>query len=370
ASEDPAERIFLARVVGEVALPYVYQPLPALLADPEATVRCAALEAAGQIQHPRLLPAVIANLDRRATQSAATEALVAFGELLLPEVEKALGSKTLTEAEIARLVRICRQIKGEKVITLMRRNLDYTSTKVRDQILIVLSACHFQAQAADLPALNRALLRDAGRAHFLLVAQEDLGPSDALTMLLHALDDELTLAKKRVFWLLSFIYDGRAILQAQTRLNSGTLAQRALALEMLEVTLNADHKSLLLPLVDPQLERPQRIQMLNKRFKTPGLDRDRRLQKFVSGDESAWIRSCAIYGATLLGVVSQLDKEEMVALVEETLQDIRPLVRETTVWSLNKLAPSRFNKRLEELLNDDDPHVAQLSAYLNAQQLD
>jgi len=90
-STDAADRCFLARVTGEVALPHMYQPLISLLADPDPDVRRAALAASGQVRHPRLLPLVARNLDDLATRSAASDALVLYGDLILPLVEQALS---------------------------------------------------------------------------------------------------------------------------------------------------------------------------------------------------------------------------------------------------------------------------------------
>lgn len=70
----------------------------------------------------------------------------------------------------------------------------------------VLNACGFHAQAADLPALNKALVRDVRCGQQILVARQDVGESKATAPLQRALLDELTQVQKRVFWLLSFLY--------------------------------------------------------------------------------------------------------------------------------------------------------------------
>jgi hypothetical protein len=261
-------------------------------------------------------------------------------------------------------VRVCFQIKGEKVLRLMRRNLDYSSNMVRDQILMVLSACGFHAQAADLPALNKALLRDVTRGHQIMVARQDVGESEPAAPLRRSLSDELVLVKKRIFWLLSFLYGAEGVLRAEAQLLEGSRSEQALALEMLDVTLSSEHQTLVFPLINPRLDRVQRIQLLNKRFDTLSLGRDKQLFNLIKTGDQAWTRACALYAAARLGAVAQISADQIIPIIESALADRDPVVRETAGWGLYTLAPERFNQYADILLEDDDRHVAYLAAKL------
>jgi HEAT repeat protein len=357
-SNDTADRCFLAQVTGEVALPYVYQPLISLLADPDADVRRAALAAAGQVKHMRLLPLVVSNLSDRATRTASAEALVAYDDLILPIVERALSGGAVPEEDTVRLVRVCRQVKGEQVLYLMRRHLNHPSDMVRDQVLTALTACDFQAQASDLAALDKALLRDVEHGHRTLIARQDVGEGDGTGPLQQALLDELVEVNRRVFRLLSFLYEAQPIKRAESQLLQGSGAEQALALEMLDVTLSSAHHTLTFPLIDPKLGQAQRIDLLNKQIDTPSIGRDERLQDLIENSAQAWVRACALYAAVRLGV------EEMIPIVETRLTDRDPVVRETAEWGLYTLAPERFNQHADTLLADEDRHVASLAAKL------
>ena len=363
-SAEEVDRLFVARMTGEVALPHVYHPLMSLLSDPDLDVRRAALKAAGKVKHPRLLPLVTANLSDRLTRSAASDALVSFGDLMLPMVEEALVSEAVSEEDTIRLVRVCVQIKGETVLRLMRRNLDYSSNLVRDQILTVLSACSFHARAADLPELNKALLRDVSRGHQIMVARQDLGEGEPVAPLRRALSEELVLVNKRVFWLLSFLYGAEGVLQAEAQLLQGSRTEQALALEVLDVTLSSEHRALVFPLIDPRLDQAQRIQLLDKHINTQSLDRDNQLLALIMTGDHAWTRACALYAAAKLGTSAQLRADQMVPTIEIALADPDPVVRETAEWALFILAPERFNQHADILLADEDPSVARLAAKL------
>jgi AAA family ATP:ADP antiporter len=343
----------------------MYQPLISLLSDPDPDVRRAALAAAGRVKHPRLLPLVARNLAGLATRSAASDALVSYSDQILPLVEQALSGDELSEEESVRLVRVCGQIKGEQVQILMRRNLDHSSNRVRDQILAVLSASRFSAQAADLPALNRALVRDVSRGQYIMVARQDVGESKAMEPLQQALIDEMAQVNKRIFLLLSFMYEAQPVLRAQSQLERGSGSERALALEMLDVTLSADHQALVFPLIDPKLNLAQRIQMLNKRIEMRSLGRDQRLQDLIEHSDHGWTRACALYAAAQLGAVAQLDANKLVPVVERSLVDTDPVVRETALWGLHKLDPKRFKQHVSSMRDDEDRYVAQMLSDLS-----
>ena len=120
-----------------------------------------------------------------------------------------------------------------------------------------------------MPSLTAALSREAEQGLRLLIAQEDIGDGEATEQLHRALEEELNQARRRVFLLLSFMYEAQPMLRAEIQLDKGSSAERALVLEMLDVTLSSNHKALVFPLVDLRLTRNQRIRQLNKALDTP-----------------------------------------------------------------------------------------------------
>jgi hypothetical protein len=206
-------------------------------------------------------------------------------------VERALASGAVSEENTVRLVRVCRQVKGDQVQNLMRRHLDHPSNMVRDQVLAVLTACDFHAQATDFPALDKALRRDVSHGHRTLVARQDIGESDGTMPLQRALLDELVQVNRRVFRLLSFLYEAQPVKRAESQLLQGSGSEQALALEMLDVTLSSAHQTVGFPLIDPRFDQAKRIQLLDKQINTPSLGkRGCEPVRFTRPCGSEWIR--------------------------------------------------------------------------------
>lgn len=336
-SREVDDRCFLAHVMGEVDQPYLYQPLLSLLVDPDLPVRRAALHATGRIKHPRLLPLVVDNLSDVATRSAAFEALVSYGDSMLPVVDKALSSGALSVEDTVRLVRACGQVKGERVPALMKPCLSHPVDAVRGQIMATLHACRFHAHADadELAMVNDVLCREVERAHCLLVAHKDVEGGEVAEPLGRALSDELSQARRRIFWLLSFMYDSRSLLSAETQLSHGRNSEQALALEMLDVTLSSAHKGLTFPLIDPKMEQVQRVQLLGGHFEAGSLSIEKRLLTLIQNADGQWAqpwtRACAIYAAAKSGLNGALP------YIKAALDDHDPVIQETAAWAISVL---------------------------------
>jgi AAA family ATP:ADP antiporter len=358
SSENADERGFLARLLEETALPQLYQPLIALLSDPHPGVRTAALRAAGAVRHARLLPLLVHSLSDRATRAAASDALVSYGSLMLPVVDDALSNNTLSEEDTLRLVRVCLQIKGDAVRALMCRHVAHPQDAVRDQVLAVLSACDYRPKDDERALLNDTLRQEVRRAHQLLRTQEDIGEGVHLASLQRALQDEFVLAQVRIFALLSFLYEAGPIRRAGSLLVNGVQSEKALAHEMLDVTLSSTHKTLVFPLIDAKMARAQRLRLLDQQETIPALSSDERLENLIRSSVQPWVRSCALYA------VAQNQEVRMAAAVESALTDPNGVVRETATWSLHALDAARFNRHAQRLMADHEDQVARLAAKL------
>ncbi|MDX1612916.1 MAG: HEAT repeat domain-containing protein [Candidatus Promineifilaceae bacterium] len=360
-SADPARRRLGARIIGEVGTRQFYQPLLPLLVDPDDTVRRAALTAAGQVQHPRLLPRVVSNLAHHSTRSAAVTALASFGQAIVPHAADALsGQSSHSRQATVRLVRICGQIDGDAVVNLLKAHMDHKDDQIRHQVLAALHSCGYRADVSETDAVTALLQAEADQAAQLLAAQRDLEASAdpvATAPLQRALGNGVELVERRAFLLLSFLYDAQAILRAWEQLASGTGPQQALALEMLEVNLAAAHRTVILPLVTPDLDLAQRAERLGAEVSTSALSAQQRLEDLIVDDDGTygqWVQACAVYAAVQLKLVA------LTPLAEAMLEAESTAVRQTAAWALHRLAPERFRAHASALAADDDQLVAQL----------
>lgn len=362
ASPDAEERRVAAEAIGEVGVANFYRPLIPLLQDEAATVRREALVASSKVHHPRLLPYVIDNLANPLTRSAAMSALVATGERLLPTVSKGLaGDESVDEADIIRMVRVCGQMKGQKVIDMLKPHIDHPDNDVQLAVLQALQLANYQAtDAGEITEINRTMRGEVAHGLRTLLAKQELGQDAVYDAVHRALDHEYEEARERTFLLLSYIYDTRAILRAEEQLIHGNSASQALALETLDVTLTGEQKQMVFPLVDTKLTMEQQIKQLQAVFELAHLPSSERLVEMIADPEQEWTNGWT--RACVLQAVGKLGLTELADAVEQTLAIEEHPVKETAVWTLLKLAPQRLSQHHERLIQDNNPVVRQLIA--------
>lgn len=364
-SPEPADRALAAEIIGGVAASAYYEPLLSLLADEDRDVRRAALFAAAEVRHPRLLPLVVENLDRPGVRSAALEAAIAGGEALLPYVARALeDSGSTVGGRATRLARACGRIGGKRSVELLSGALAHPDGEVRGAALAALCALDYQVGRADVAATARieGLVQDELRAAArLLAAGREVGEGPETEPLRRALRDEVGNVRGRIFHLLALMYDRRATLRAGERLREGSGgavdgAASAAALETLEVMLAGELKRPLMTLVDPRLTDDEKARQLGDQFAVLMIGRSARLAEFIT-DEAGdrphlWLRSCAAHAA------GRLQLRELAGPVEAALAtDYLPL-RQSAAWALSVLAPERLAARRAEFAGDPDPLTA------------
>lgn len=357
-SPDTSRRILLAKVLGEIADRSLYGPLIPLIQDESLAVRRNGLLSAGRVCHPRLWPLVVEALKSPETRSAAMSALMDAGVAILPMLREYLaGDKPYDRDTVIRLIRACSQSRNDEVIALLKDYVAYPDQDIRIEVLKSLALCGYRAAGQDRAVVEKLLLECSHHALQTLLAQEDLAEDEALDLLRSALAGEFVTARRSLFLLLTFLFDGQAIAGAERKLLSGIKAQTGLALELLDVTLSKEFKRYIFPLVDENTDITKRVESLKGFFDLDNLKLENRLRQIIVDRETwpqSWTRACAIYCAATLQLHDLSDA------VESALSDEAHTVRETAVWALHQLDPAAFERRAANLVKDPNPMVADL----------
>jgi HEAT repeat protein len=292
ASDSAADRTLAARLVGE-APPDAARAvlLRALLADPRAEVRRAALQAAGRLRPRELWDDVAASLADPACRAAAAGALAAGGDEALPALDL-LFAFDAPPAVLRQAARAAGRIRTPRATAALRARLDHRDPGVRAELLDALAAGGHREDEDRLDALVR---HEAGGAARLAAALRDLEGTDGPVR--EALEGEIDGARRRVLRLLEMGGDAAAIDRVRDALSFGTKEKRAYALEALDVTLPSRLRAVVLPLVE-DLAPADRAARLEEEFPQVALGRLERLSELARGEgTSAWTQACAARAA-------------------------------------------------------------------------
>jgi ATP/ADP translocase/HEAT repeat protein len=359
-SPDPAEREFAAHVFGEIRYRNLHPQLARLLRDSEARVRRAALVAAGKLQQRELWPLVIENLTSPQVGSVAVAALASADNSVLPELEAAFIDKASQRDLLVRVIRVCSRIRGREVTALLRSKLDFPDPEVRYHILSALRACSYSARENGEMALIQRKIADEVReaAHTLaaidelprdnsddgtitqeMVSAGRLAELDPIALLKRALEVELEGTRKRIFLLLSFLYNPESVIRARDNIAHNSSERRAYALEIIDVLLSQDSQELR-PLVLPLMEDlplAEKLHLLSDYYPHTRMSFSGRVKLLLTArDVGYWTKTCALYTVAKSGMVEYAES------VNAALNSGDMLVRETALWALQTLSPGLY----------------------------
>jgi len=351
-SRQPIERQLAARVLGEVGIQSFYRPLAPLLQDENLEVRNEAVIAAGKLKNPKLWPKLLDALATSGLQSSAVTSLVAGGTLVLPLLATVFEEQSQDPEFQIRMLRVFQQIRGQEVLAFLERHLNATHAAVYTRVLSALSACQYRVAVGDVPRIAEKIRAECRHSTWLLAAQASLPGDEATELLKSATEDLLQQDLDRVYLLLSFIYDSRAMFDSRNNLEHQSGERRAYAIELVDSTIDRDLKPFVLPLLDelPLAERLKRLKSTVGITVVPQTACEYAFD-IISADElnvTDWFCACAVFAAANSHWVGCI---EPICRVITNRRD--PLVRQTALWAISQLDPAEYRRQVSNLAAAD-----------------
>ena len=323
---NPQSRRFVALVVGRIASPHFFRPLETLLADPDHTVRSAALQAAGNVKAPELWPGIFANLAVPSIQHRAIAAAASVGE---PILEMALVLFRRADASYASrraIIIVAGRIGSAAATEWLLGIIEHPDRRLKVQALNALWLCGHKADPAHRPMLRRALLAEAQEATQLLAAWKTLKPmNDGVRALRSALEADVQDIIYNLFCLLALLLKGLDIREARIQYTKGGPVRRAYVIEMLDNALDNELKPALLPLIEAESTEERALGATAAAAE----ESSEIVRKLVGEQEERlreWTKACALYA--LAGEKVSVEELRPAIHAEENS------VRETAEWLL------------------------------------
>jgi hypothetical protein len=243
-----------AQVMEQVGSAQFYRPLLVLIADADASVAAAALQAAGVVAAPKLWPAMAEALMRPGQQRAAVAALAHVGVAVLPALDALRQRPGLPEPTRLALVDAHRRlglVAGDERLV---AQLDDPSRAVRQRALRALWQRRHRVAAAQAELLRARVLDEVDHAAAALAARRRLAtaPDREVAQLRRVLEEDVALSVLTCFHWLGLVTDSFDVHEAQAHYDRGDPARRAYVIEMLDNTLPAPIKHRLLDLLEPE----------------------------------------------------------------------------------------------------------------------
>ena len=152
-------------------------------------------------------------------------------------------------------------MKSPAALKALEARLAAPHADLRTEVLEALRLHGYRAHGVAREVLPLYLRREAEDAASKILAYHVLAPMAEFSLLSDALSREIHEGRRRIFLVLSYLYDAKAIFRARDNLAHASKDKRAYASEVLDVTLPMGMKDLLLPILDdlPAEERLRRL---------------------------------------------------------------------------------------------------------------
>ena len=370
---DPIMREHAARILGEIGVRNFYQPVLELMADKALSVRLAAIASAGQLASTELQPALVYRLARADTATAAVAALAAYGDAVVPLLDRVMASRVEDIAVRRNVPRVLSAIRTPAAMALLQAHLKEPDELLRTAVFTAIrrAARRNPKLRVDRELLVAAIERELAQAYAALAQAQALRlhelPSNevprqgqrAARALLHAaLREKVTAVEGRVFSLMAELYPDAGIdfvwVGIRDAHQRDAARLRANAVELLDNVLSRELKRRLLPLLD-DAPRDAKLRAGAEHYPQPQRSEERALLELLA-DDSVWVRACACFLAR-----EQRFQEARDAL-ELDLASPWPVLREVALTGLVALGGDALPSVIERAARDDSALVQRWAA--------
>lgn len=356
----PPVRERAAWILGEIAVSGFYRPLVQLLNDPVQEVRQSAIAAAGKLRTPKLLEPLLELMPDERVAPLTVDALASYGSEIEPQILSAFLRPGQPARVRAHLCRVLQRIGDKDSVRVFISDLPLSGDRLRTQAMsaAVRIVARKPEARPDPGLISRALFREADTYLQAVVTEREIGECSDL---LHSeLKDRADDAMHRIFCALAFSYPMQTLEIVQANMSSQDVNVRANAVEVLDNLLEADHKALILPLVDEGALR----QMLDSQEVKGGVihhDRNTWLKELL-GDPEPWMVVASLHTIGSFRIPG-LDKLMSVCLTHE-----EAWVRETALWALRTtLPPELLPQKAQKLIGDEVERVRHYGEHVLAE---
>jgi AAA family ATP:ADP antiporter len=301
------------------------EPLRRLLADEDTEVARAAIRAVRRRGDGSFVEALLARLGDHELRDDARDALADVGPAVLEPLAKALDDPRSPPEIRQVLPDLLERIGGDEAAGLLTGRLLEGHAELRLRVLRTLGRMREQRPELEiesqvLEAVLGAEILGHYRSYQILGALElsTLEKEPTTRGLRVAMLEEL----ERIFLLLGLLYPGTDFRAAWEALRSGNPVLHDQALDLLESRLRPSMRTLLVPLIDPEVPGTERMRLSERLAGTPVDDPVQAVKALaVTGDP--WLRACAAYAIGAQGL------RELEGYLDEWQHDADPLLRES-----------------------------------------
>ncbi len=289
-------RVNALRMVGEMKVQQFSDHVHSLLLEKDEAIHYHALMTAGRLAAENLIHYLLSAYIDEEKDNDILEALRLAGEPAVAAIKQFLKTAQCSIEKRRRLFILLGKIGGHSSISLLQ---DCVQQFPGNSILLLSILYQLRFKCEEDNQLYKNLLHETletatgniFRLHYLSAEPEKH------SMILHALELELTALKDTCLWLFSFLFDGEKIRRAKGGFDLNTKESMANSFELIEMTVPKEYAGPFILLFE-QTDIAYKLGRLGKSHKEPAMYVQGLIKTILTTDAgkfNVWTKACVLY---------------------------------------------------------------------------
>lgn len=342
----PGERVLAANILAFRKDEELTKYLIVLLRDIFPEVRIAAIKAAAIVKDKDFIPAIVDYLGSDFYHIYAYEAILAYGEEALPQVDQFFYKSGLNQKVQLQIIKLYGVIAGKQSIRFLLNKLNYFNHEIVIETCRSLNKCGYFAETQEEKAqLNHLLIENIRINAWNINILINIRDTETYSLILKAIEYEIKKNYENIFLILSIAYNPQSVLHVKENLELETAEGISFALELLDMFIDEEVKNLLFISFEdiPDAERVKRFQ---DHFPLDRMETVQLLNALINRDLNwigRWVKAIAINSLSSIEDLS-LSKDIVAHLFNND-----KLLSELAAKVINKNDPKFYLSCLERL---------------------
>jgi len=343
-SENPPDRIVAAKHLSDYSIYKIEKPLTRLLHDDNFDVRCEAVITSGRMKETDLFYHLVSLFQNPIYMNIVSAAMIHIGEAILSELDQNFQK---TEYDIGfqlKIIELAEKIGGEKTIDFLKRNINHPNNAVSAQIIKSLGILEYKSNLSESIIVWQKIENEIKNFVYITSAIVNLKQSPDNEEIIAALEHEKIEKKKKIFSLLSVLYDSHAINLIAYNLESADKDAKGFALEIADIIFSEFHKPILSPLMESEFDE----EIINKykyHFPTDKLDVIEQLIDILNSEY--WVTGLYIKSLAIK-ILSNFSDIRIMPILIGNMVHPHPMMRQLASYYLYKKDKNQFEKEVNK----------------------
>lgn len=314
-----------------------------LMNDSVYQVRYNAIVSAGKLKEEELFAYIFSNFKQPAYSNISYSTMINIGEKIFPELSS-LFFKLEYEPDLQlKIIDIFEKIGGLKAIAFLRQKINYPNKSISDRVVSALAFLEYTVDNFESPFISDRLELEIKYYTYVAACLDDLVEFDDNIEVIQSLIAEMSEKRKKIFMLLSVIYDPFAIRLIRENIETDN-SNLEFALEIADTVISEIHKEILQPVFEylTNAEIVLRYQLLFPQEKLSVKDR---LSDMINSD----VNVIGVYTkASALSLLEKFDLIEIYQIIKANIVHPKRIIRETAAMLLYQKDKQLFQNTIFE----------------------